>query len=125
MRHYEPTPDAERECRRNAKRGAEVHGDLLHRAVLAVQTPEGLRALSKDRPITPAIVQCYLEGKFGDRLGDARTAMERFGKVNASTRTGAERLCARRAISASDPDRRARWGAAGDLELHRIIALAI
>jgi len=42
--------------------------DLLHRAVPARYTDEGLRALSGDSPIHPESVQKYLQGKFGDAL---------------------------------------------------------
>ena len=42
--------------------------DLLHRAVPAKQTDEGLRALSGESPIRPESVQKYLEGKFGNHL---------------------------------------------------------
>jgi hypothetical protein len=44
--------------------------DILHLGVPAVRTPQGLRALSKGRPIEPASVQRYLEGTFGDALDD-------------------------------------------------------
>jgi hypothetical protein len=40
--------------------------DLLHRAVPARYTDEGLRALSGESPIRPESVQKYLESKFGD-----------------------------------------------------------
>jgi len=73
---YQPTPEAERKRLRKPKEGEVLQVDLLHRAVPSVQTPEGLRALSKDRPIPPASVERYLQGKFGDRLDDARKAME-------------------------------------------------
>jgi hypothetical protein len=49
--------------------------DLLHRAVRARQTPEGLRALSKDRPINPESVERYRAGKFGEALEDVREPM--------------------------------------------------
>ena len=77
---YQPTPDAERERRREAGKGAIVQVDLLHRAVPAMQTPDGLRALSNKRPITPASVRRYLEGKFGERLSDARVAMTQLAR---------------------------------------------
>jgi hypothetical protein len=64
--------------RRKVDHGGEVHVDLLHRAVPAVQTPEGLRTMSKDHPISLIRVQRYLDSKFGDRLGDARKAMEQL-----------------------------------------------
>ena len=44
--------------------------DLLHRAVLAKHTDEGLRAVSGESPIRPERVQKYLESKFGDVLED-------------------------------------------------------
>jgi hypothetical protein len=77
---YEPTPEPERERREKARKGETVQVDLLHRAVPAVQTPEGLRGLSDDRPISPASVQRYLERKYGDRLLDARAAMARLAR---------------------------------------------
>jgi hypothetical protein len=48
---------------------------LLHRAVPARYTDEGLRALSGDSPIRPESVQKCLEGKFGDALEDVSAAM--------------------------------------------------
>jgi hypothetical protein len=49
--------------------------DLLHRAVPAKHTDEGLRALSGESPIRPESVQKYLESKFGDILEDVSNAM--------------------------------------------------
>jgi hypothetical protein len=77
---YEPTPEAERVRRRVAHHGATMQVDLLLRAVSAVQTPDGLRALSKDRPISPASVELYLTSKIGERLADARAAMTRLAR---------------------------------------------
>jgi len=48
---------------------------LLHRAVPAKYTNEGLRALSGESPIRPESVQKYLKGKFGDALEDVSRAM--------------------------------------------------
>src|SRR5271165_4248475 len=36
-----------------------------------MSTPDGLRAVSKDRPISPSSVERYLGSKFGDNLGSA------------------------------------------------------
>ena len=54
--------------------------DLLHRAVPAKHTDEGLRALSGENPIHPESVQKYLEGKFGDALPDVLNAMLELAK---------------------------------------------
>jgi hypothetical protein len=54
--------------------------DLLHRAVPAKQTEEGLRALSGGRPIQPESVQRYLESKFGDAFDEVYEAMVELAK---------------------------------------------
>src|SRR5271157_185891 len=54
---FQPSPDAERERRHKARHGEALHVDLLHRAVPATQTPEGLRALSRERAISPDSVE--------------------------------------------------------------------
>src|ERR1039457_5375215 len=73
---FKPTPKdvrAQREAKAKAKQVLQV--ELLHRAVPVVQTPEGLRALSKEQPIAPASVERYLSSKFGDALGPVSAAM--------------------------------------------------
>ena len=52
--------------------------DLLHRAVPAKHTDEGLRALSGESPIHPESVQKYLESKSGDALEDVSGAMRNW-----------------------------------------------
>lgn len=54
---FEPSSKAVDDHLKKAKRGAALKVDLLHRAVPVVRTPDGLRALSKDRPISPASVE--------------------------------------------------------------------
>ena len=72
---FEPTPEAERERRSKARHGAVLHVALLHRAVPATQTPEGLRAMSKEKPISPDSVDRYLHGKFGESYNSVRQVM--------------------------------------------------
>ena len=48
---------------RKMRKEETVTVDLLHRAVPAKHTDEGLRALSGESPIHPESVQKYLEGK--------------------------------------------------------------
>jgi hypothetical protein len=64
-----------KEQRRKMRKDETVTIDLLHRAVPAKHTDEGLRALSGESPIRPESVQKYLEGKFGDALEDVSKAM--------------------------------------------------
>jgi hypothetical protein len=65
---FQPTPTEVKEQRRKMRKEETVTVDLLHRAVPAKYTEEGLRALSGDSPIRPESVQKYLQGKFGDAL---------------------------------------------------------
>jgi hypothetical protein len=121
---YEPTPDAERERRREARKGAIVQVDLLHRAVPARQTPDGLRALSNKRLITPARVQRYLEGKFGERLSDARVAMTRLARSMLARELAKRAYALYEEFRPVIPAGVRGWGAAGDLDLDRVVGLA-
>jgi hypothetical protein len=77
---FEPSSKAVDEHLKKAKAGATLKVDLLHRAVPVVRTPDGLRALSKDRPISAASVERYLQGKFGENLEAVRRAMENLAR---------------------------------------------
>jgi len=121
---YEPTPDAERERRREARKEATVQVDLLHRAVPAMQTPQGLRAVSKDRAISPASVQRYLEGKFGDRLTDARAAMVSLARSMPARELAKRAYALYEEFRPAIPAGVGGWGAAGDLDLDRVAGLA-
>ncbi|MDB6110559.1 MAG: hypothetical protein JWR69_2309 [Pedosphaera sp.] len=50
--------------------------ELMGRAVPAVNTEKGVRALAGSRPIAPATVERYLERKFGDALPEIWKAMK-------------------------------------------------
>jgi hypothetical protein len=121
---YRPTPEGERERRRKRAKGEIVQIDLLHRAVPAVQTPEGLRALSKDQPISPPSVERYLREKFGDRFEDARRAMERLARSWPPDDLAAHAYNLYEKFRPAIPSGVRGWGAAGDLDLDRISSLA-
>jgi hypothetical protein len=72
---FEPSSEAIDEHLQKAKAGTTLRVGLLHRAVPVMRTALGLRALAKDRPISPASVERYLESKFGGNLGSAMRAM--------------------------------------------------
>ncbi len=121
---FEPSKKAVDEHLKKAKRGATLKVDILHRAIPVVRTPEGLRAVSKDRPISPASVERYLESKFGENLEPARRAMGMLA------RSLPRREIAARAYRLYEQFRPpiaagvAGWGAAGKLDLDRIETLA-
>ncbi len=77
---FKPTPLEVKEQRRKMRKDETVTIDLLHRAVPAKHTDEGLRALSGQSPIRPESVQKYLESKFGDDLEDVSAAMLELAK---------------------------------------------
>jgi len=77
---FQPTPTEVKEKRQKMPREETVTVDLLHRAVPAKHTDEGLRALSGESPIRPQSVQKYLESKFRDALEDISTAMVELAK---------------------------------------------
>jgi hypothetical protein len=122
---FKPTPkdvQAKRAAKAEATQVLQV--ELLHRAVPVVQTPEGLRALSKEKPVAPASVEKYLSSKFKDALSPVSAAMTEL----ADSR-GPEELASvayglyeqfRPAIPAGEEG----WGAAGTLSLAKIRGLA-
>ena len=105
---FEPTPDALREQRRAARRKG-LRIALLHREVPAIATPDGLRALAGDKPISPESVERYLAGKFGDRLEDTRGDAAP-GTLAAPGRARPARLRALRAVPARNSAGTARLG---------------
>src|ERR1039457_2802144 len=54
---------------------------LLGRALPAVNTDQGVRAVIKSKPIQPDAVERYLESKFGDALSKVRNAMTELAKA--------------------------------------------
>jgi len=121
---YRPTPEVERDRRRKRAKGEILQIDLLNRAVPAVQTPGGLRALSKDQPISPSSVERYLQGKFGDRLSDAKRAMESLARSWPPDDLAAHAYDLYEKFRPAIPPGVRGWGAAGDLYLDRISSLA-
>jgi hypothetical protein len=121
---FKPAPEEVRRERERLAAGAQMHIDLLHRAVPVVATAEGLRAVSKGKPIAPASVQRYLESKFGESLAAVEQAMDQLARS-----LPADEL-ARRAYSLYEvfrpqvPAGVGGWGAAGTLDLERIRSAA-
>lgn len=106
------------------KVGQVLSVDLLHRAVPVVRTPDGLRALSKDRPISSASVKRYLEGKFGENLDRVRRAMEKLARSLPPDEIAGRAYHLYEGFRPEIPAGVRGWGAAGELDLGRIQALA-
>ena len=82
--------------------------DLLGRALPAMTTEEGLRAVIKSKPIDPGGVERYLESKFLDALPEL--AQRGFGLYEQ--------------FRPVIPEGVQGWGAKGELDLGRISKLA-
>src|SRR5262245_17932763 len=61
--------------------GEEFRIDLCGRAVPAMNTDEGIRAVQKGKPADPDSVRRYLEDKFGDDLKAVRSAMRKLARA--------------------------------------------
>jgi hypothetical protein len=117
-------PKKVKERKHALRRGETVQVDLLGRAVAAIATPDGIRALSKDQSIPPESVARYLEGKFGDALAYAQAAMERLAKSLPPERLALEAFHLYEQFRPEVPSGVKGWGVKGTLEIRRILDLA-
>ena len=121
---FEPSSKAVDEHLEKAKAGTTLKVDLPHRAVPVVRTPEGLRALSKDRPISSTSVERYLQGKFGEELRAVRRAMEKLARSLPPQELALRAYHFYEVFRPEIPAGVRGWGAAGELDPDRIEALA-
>jgi len=121
---FTPSPKEVKEQRKKLRPKEAITVNLLHRAVPAVHTRDGLRALAKDRPIHPASVQRYLAGKFGDSLEDVYAAMTALAKSRKPADLAAEAYALYERFRPAVPGGVKGLGAAGALSLDTIRRLA-
>lgn len=120
---YEESDANETKARREKTKGAQPLR-FMGKEILVVDTPEGLRAVSRDKPIEPDTVEKYLKSKFGDALPEVRSAMEALAK---SVTPRELRVNAYRLYGQFTPDVPAGiqgWGAKGELDVERIRRIA-
>jgi hypothetical protein len=98
--------------------------ELLGRAVPVVSTPDGLRAVVKDRPERPESVERYLEQKFGAGLPAAREAMGALAKAYGRGELAAIAYELYEQFRPRIPEGVRGWGAKGPLDLGAIRAMA-
>ena len=104
--------------------GEELWVTLLGRHIPAKQTPEGLRAVTKDQPVDSARVARYLEGKFGDALAAAREAMEELASALGPEALEEEAFSLYEKFRPAIESGTRGWGQKGVLDLRKIRDLA-
>src|SRR4051812_40311701 len=119
----EPRPELVREQGDRLAEGEQLRVDLLGRAVPVVRTPDGLRAVNKDKPGNPAQIEKYLAGKFGDRLEDARHAMAELTAACEPTDLYRRGFRLYEQFRPSVPAGESGWGTKGELDLAKVRAL--
>ena len=120
---FKPTPKELKKVREH-ERGEEFRVELLGRALPAMNTDQGVRAVIESKPIDPDVVERYLESKFGDALPKTRKAMTELAnalKPDELTQKGFGLYEQFRPVI---PEGVRGWGAKGELDLGRISKLA-
>jgi hypothetical protein len=97
---------------------------LLGRALPAVNTDQGVRAVAKSKPVGAAGVERYLEGKFGDALPEVRKAMMKLARALTSDELAHKGFSLYEEFRPTIPEGVQGWGAKGELDLERILKLA-
>jgi hypothetical protein len=120
---FNPVPQEIKKARAR-KKGEEFLIEICGRQVSAVNTADGVRAVSKDRPIDAGSVQRYLESKFGDSLGPASTAMRALAKAFRPEQLSQNAFSLYEKFRPPIPTGVTGWGAKGNLDLDRIESLA-
>jgi hypothetical protein len=121
---FTPTPEDVRAKRAKLRPKETFTVDLLHRAVPAVHTKDGIRALAGIKPADPAAVERYLSSKFGDGYAAAEKAMRLLAESRAPAQLAREAYALyERFRPAVAPGVRG-WGAKGTLDLAAIRRLA-
>ena len=120
---FKPTPKALKEVREQ-KRGEEFRVDLLGRALPAMTTEEGMRAVIKSKPVEPEGVERYLESKFGDVLLEVRKAMKELANALKPNELAQRGFGLYEQFRPVIPEGVQGWGAKGELDLGHISKLA-
>ena|ERR1043166_463661 len=116
---FKPRPKDLKKLRQR-ERGEEFWVDLLGRAIPAVNTQVGVRAVAESKPIQPDGVERYLESKFGDALAETRRAMMDLASGLEPDELAAQAFSLYEQFRPRIPEGVRGWGAKGELDLARI-----
>lgn len=97
---------------------------LLGRPVPTVDTEQGLRASIREKVVESEPVETYLTKKFGDDLDAVRAAMQQLAAAFEPGELADQAYQLYEKFRPSIPKGKRGWGAAGDLDLATLRALA-
>lgn len=100
------------------------HVELLGRAVPALSTEDGIRATIKGKAISPASVERYLEGKFGNDFERVKKAIQKLAKAYNPQELAEVGYPLYEQFRPEIPPGVKGWGAKGDLDLDLIESMA-
>lgn len=121
---FKPAPQEVKKARAR-KRGEELYIEICGRQVPAINTPDGLRAVIKNQPIESKSVERYLESKFGESLGTARSAMRDLAKAFRPEQLSENAFSLYEKFRPAIPEGVRGWGAKGNLNIERIRSFAL
>lgn len=104
--------------------GEEFWVELCGRGVPAVNTPDGVRAVDKDKPVEPEAVKKYLEQKLGNELKAVEDAMAALAKSLKPEELADRAYSLYEKFRPNIPPGIRGWGAKGKLDLDLIRSLA-
>jgi len=113
---YKPVPQEVKKARAR-KRGEEFFVEICGRQVPAINTTDGVRAVIKNQPIEAKSVERYLESKFGESLGPARTAMRDLAKAFRPEQLLKNAFSLYEEFRPAIPEGVTGWGAKGNLKI--------
>ncbi len=109
---------------REKKKGEEYTVMLMGRTIPVVLTDDGVRATTDGRPTSPASVEHYLKGKFGEALPDVQGAMEKLARSLPPRQLASRAYSLYESFRPEIPEGTKGWGAKGELDLDKIRSLA-
>jgi hypothetical protein len=113
---FKPTPKELKKVRKR-ERGEEFRVDLMGRAIPAVNTEVGVRAVADSKPIPPEGVERYLGSKFGDALARTRKAMMELASGLEPDELASRAFSLYAQFRPQIPEGVRGWGAKGELDL--------
>jgi hypothetical protein len=121
---FKPAERPEEAPPKKVRPGEQFWVQLLGRAIPAMATPGGIRAVVEDRTIEPRSVERYLEGKFGEALESVRRAMNELARAFKPEDLAKHAFSLYEGFRPAIPEGVRGWGAKGELDLDRLRALS-